>query len=182
MKFAICQELFVDWSWERQCRFIADVGYTGIEIAPFTLADRVTNVTAEQRQTLRKQAEDAGLDTVKVEVLGETVHLNAAEVKQIERDINSQIYARDFALIDQADMIVSFIPELDDGMPALSSGVERELQHAHEAAKEVFVIWMPKKEPSVFITQTANKIFRSPEEALMYFQKQYEYKSPMLFD
>ncbi|MHC4963122.1 MAG: AAA family ATPase, partial [Planctomycetota bacterium] len=102
-----------------------------------------------------QQAEDAGLDTVKVEVLGETVHLNAAEVKQIERDINSQIYARDFALIDQADMIVSFIPELDDGMPALSSGVERELQHAHEAAKEGFVIWMPKKEPSVFITQTA---------------------------
>ena len=129
-----------------------------------------------------QQAEDAGLDTVKVEVLGETVHLNAAEVKQIEQDINSQIYARDFALIDQADMIVSFIPELDDGMPALSSGVERELQHAHEAAKEVFVIWMPKKEPSVFITQTANKIFRSPEEALNYFQKKYEYKSPLLFE
>ena len=129
-----------------------------------------------------QQAKDAGLDTVQVEVLGETVHLDAGEVKQIERDINSQIYARDFALIDQADMIVSFIPELDDGMPALSSGVERELQHAHEAAKEVFVIWMPKKEPSVFITQTANKIFRSPKEALKYFQKEYEYKSPLLFD
>ena len=129
-----------------------------------------------------QQAEKAGLDTVKVEVLGETVHLDAAEVKQIERDINSQIYARDFALIDQADMIVSFIPELDDGMPALSSGVERELQHAHEAAKEVFVIWTPKKEPSVFITQTANKIFPSPKEALEYFAKQYEYKSDLLFE
>jgi hypothetical protein len=69
------------------------------------------------------------------------------EVRQIERDINSQIYARDFALIDQADMIVSFIPELPDGLPALSSGVERELQHAHEAAKQVYVIWMPKKTP-----------------------------------
>ena len=129
-----------------------------------------------------QQAQKAGSDTVQVEVLGETVHLDAAEVKQIERDINSQIYARDFALIDQADMIVSFIPELDDGMPALSSGVERELQHAHEAAKEVFVIWMPEKEPSVFITQTANKIFRTPKEALKYFEKEYEYKSPLLFE
>ncbi|MHC5173473.1 MAG: AAA family ATPase [Planctomycetota bacterium] len=129
-----------------------------------------------------QQAQKAGSDTVQVEVLGETVHLDAVEVKQIERDINSQIYARDFALIDQADMIVSFIPEQDDGMPALSSGVERELQHAHEAAKEVFVIWMPEKEPSVFITQTANKIFRSPKEALKYFEKEYEYKSPLLFE
>jgi len=108
--------------------------------------------------------------------------LNTEEVRQIERDINSQIYARDFALIDQADMIVSFVPELADGMPALSSGVERELQHAHEAAKQVYVIWMPKKEPSVFVTQTANKIFRSPNEALKYFKKQYEYKSDKLFE
>ena len=38
MKFAICQELFENWEWERQCRFIAEVGYQGIEVAPFTLA------------------------------------------------------------------------------------------------------------------------------------------------
>lgn len=129
-----------------------------------------------------EQARQAGRETIDVEVLGETIQLDAEEVRQIERDINSQIYARDFALIDQADMIVSFIPELADGMPALSSGVERELQHAHEAAKQVYVIWMPKKEPSVFVTQTANKIFRSPNEALRYFQTQYEYKSDKLFE
>ena len=33
MKFAICQELFEDWEWDRQCRFISECGYTGIEIA-----------------------------------------------------------------------------------------------------------------------------------------------------
>ena len=129
-----------------------------------------------------QQAKEQGRDAIEVEVLGEKVQLDVAEVQQIEPDINSQIYARDFALIDQADMIVSFIPELDDGMPALSSGVERELQHAHEAAKQVYVIWMPKKEPSVFVTQTANKIFRTPAEAKQYFEKNYEYKSPLLFD
>src|ERR1700730_14233462 len=61
MKFAICQELFVDWDWERQCRFISEVGYTGIEVAPFTLAPLVTGVSAERRQTLKKQAADHGL-------------------------------------------------------------------------------------------------------------------------
>lgn len=64
MKFAICQELFVDWDWERQCRFIAEVGYTGIEVAPFTLAPRITDVSPERRTTLRRQAEDHGLTIV----------------------------------------------------------------------------------------------------------------------
>lgn len=128
------------------------------------------------------KAKKQGLNTVAVRVLGETVELDTEEVRQIEPDINSQIYARDFALIDQADMIVSFIPELPDGRPALSSGVERELQHAHEAAKQVYVIWMPKTPPSVFITQTANKVFRSPEEAMRYFGEQYAYKSELLFE
>lgn len=61
MRFAICHELFENWDWERQCRFIAKVGYTGIELAPFTLASRITEVSAEKRTTLRKQAEDQGL-------------------------------------------------------------------------------------------------------------------------
>lgn len=61
MKFAICQELFENWDWERQCRFIAETGYEGIEVAPFTLAPRITDVSAERRAVLRKQAEDKGL-------------------------------------------------------------------------------------------------------------------------
>jgi len=61
MKFAICQELFENWDWERQCRFIAETGYQGIEVAPFTLAPRITEVSRDRRAELRKQAEDQGL-------------------------------------------------------------------------------------------------------------------------
>jgi sugar phosphate isomerase/epimerase len=61
MKFAICQELFVDWEWERQCRFIAEVGYTGIEVAPFTLARRIGDIPPQRRKLLKRQAEDQGL-------------------------------------------------------------------------------------------------------------------------
>ena len=129
-----------------------------------------------------EQAQKHGKKTVTVQALGETIELDAEEVRQIEPDINSQIYARDFVLIDQADMIVSFIPELPDGRPALSSGVERELQHAHEDAKQVYVIWTPKTPPSVFVTQTANKVFSSAEEAIAYFQDNYTYKSELLFE
>jgi adenylate kinase len=119
-----------------------------------------------------EQAVKEGKKGIEVEALGQKFCLEVEEIKRIQRDIHSQIYARDFALIDQADRIVSFIPELPDGMPALSSGVERELQHAHEASKEVYVIWKPRKDPSVFITQTATKVFGSTEELIQYFSKE----------
>jgi len=116
-------------------------------------------------------ASQEGLDYVEVTALGRKVRLDLGEVQQIERDINSQIYARDFMLIDQSDMIISFIPTLDDGRAAISSGVERELQHAHEAAKEVYVIWTAKQTPSVFVTQTATKVFNNIAGAVEFFKK-----------
>ncbi len=119
-----------------------------------------------------RKAKLKGIEYIEVDVLGKKILLNADQVLQIERDINSQIYARDFLLIDQSDMIISYIPTLADGRAAISSGVERELQHAHEAAKEVFVIWTAKHPPSVFVTQTATKVFKTAEEALGFFEKE----------
>ena len=98
------------------------------------------------------------------------LRVSVREVLDIAGDIDGQIYMRDFKLIDQSDMICSYIPELPGGMPGLSSGVERELQHAFEHAKEVYVVWKPKKSPSPFITETATKIFSSVDEALSYFE------------
>ncbi|HIJ53157.1 MAG TPA: AAA family ATPase [Planctomycetes bacterium] len=118
-----------------------------------------------------RQAGQKGLDFVELTVLGRTIRLDLHEVRQIERDINSQIYARDFLLIEQSDMIISFIPALGDGRAAISSGVERELQHAHEAAKEVYVIWTSKQPPSVFVTQTATKVFTDLNCAIEFFEK-----------
>jgi adenylate kinase len=117
------------------------------------------------------KAVQEGRDFVEVTGLGQTTRLPVDEIRQIERDINSQTYARDFMLIDQADMIISFIPTLPDGRPAVSSGVERELQHAHEAAKEVYVIWTARRRPSVFVTQTATKVLANLDGAVEFFTK-----------
>jgi adenylate kinase len=111
-----------------------------------------------------------GESKIMVDVNGRQVEFDVNEVTSVARDIDAQIYARDFKLIDQSDMIVSFIPELPSGKPGLSSGVERELQHAYENTKEVYVVWKPKADPSPFITETATRMFVSTQEALDHFQ------------
>jgi sugar phosphate isomerase/epimerase len=60
-RYAICNELFEGWDFERICRTVADLGYAGLELAPFTLAPRITEVSAAQRRQLRQQAAAHGL-------------------------------------------------------------------------------------------------------------------------
>ncbi len=118
-----------------------------------------------------------GQTTIDVKTADGMVTLKTADVAQISADITGQIYARDFKMVDQSDMIISLIPELPNGKPAISSGVERELQHAFEGGREVFVIWACRGTPSPFVTGTATRVFKTTEEALAYF-KEKGYLSP----
>jgi adenylate kinase len=115
-------------------------------------------------------AKEAGRPTVEIDTPGGPVTFNTDEVVQISGDISGQIYARDFKMVDQSDMIVSLVPELPSGKPGLSSGVERELHHAWEGGKEVYVVWACRGTPSPFISETATKVFRSVDEALAHFR------------
>ena len=62
--FAICNETFGDWTWRQVCEFVAQVGYNGVEIAPFTFAPSVQEISPQQRQEIRQIAADNGLDIV----------------------------------------------------------------------------------------------------------------------
>lgn len=64
MKFAICNELFEGWPFAQVCQYVKSVGYDGLEVAPFTLAPRITAVNAARRHDLRRQAEDAGVEII----------------------------------------------------------------------------------------------------------------------
>ena len=97
--------------------------------------------------------------------------VSVKQVLDIAGDVDGQIYSRDFKMVRQSDMIVSLVPELPDGMPGLSSGVERELHHAFEHGRDVYVVWKPKRSPSPFITETATAVFKSVEEALAHFEQ-----------
>lgn len=62
MKFAICNETYQDWAVEDQFRHASEIGYDGIEIAPFTLEESAFDISAERRAELRKMSADYGLE------------------------------------------------------------------------------------------------------------------------
>jgi sugar phosphate isomerase/epimerase len=64
MPYAICNETFEGWDHEKVCRLVSQLGYGGLEIAPFTLAQSVTAVSPDQRRKLRRQAEEYGLKII----------------------------------------------------------------------------------------------------------------------
>lgn len=64
MKFAICNELFQDWPFDKAFDFSRKCGYTGIEFAPFTIEKNAYEISANRRAEVRSQAEKAGLEVV----------------------------------------------------------------------------------------------------------------------
>ncbi|MEO7151681.1 MAG: sugar phosphate isomerase/epimerase family protein [Burkholderiaceae bacterium] len=61
MRFALCNEVLQPLAFERQCALAAALGYDGLEVAPFTLADDPTNFTDAMSATWRRVAADHGL-------------------------------------------------------------------------------------------------------------------------
>src|SRR5438270_779955 len=64
IRLGICNELFEGWEFAEVCRTVKRLGYEGIEIAPFTLAPRITDLTSDRRREIRTMVEDSGLATI----------------------------------------------------------------------------------------------------------------------
>ncbi|MBC8350051.1 MAG: sugar phosphate isomerase/epimerase, partial [Verrucomicrobia bacterium] len=45
MKFAICNETYQGWDFSKTCDHVAETGYDGIEVAPFTLKEDPRELT-----------------------------------------------------------------------------------------------------------------------------------------
>jgi len=60
-EFSICNELFSSWRPEEVLKTVANLGYDGVEIAPFTLAEDVRNLDEGDRSSLRSLASANGI-------------------------------------------------------------------------------------------------------------------------
>lgn len=140
MKFAICQELFEGWEWERQCQFAASLGYTGMEVAPFTLAPRITDVSAAQRVTLREQAAKHGVEIIGLHwLLAKTtgLHLTTRNA-EVRRATTQYVIELGHACADLGGTLMVFGSPMQRN---LEDGVTLDEAFAHAA--EVFKGAMP---------------------------------------
>jgi sugar phosphate isomerase/epimerase len=88
MRFAICNEIFQGWTNEAVLEYCAKLGYGGLEIAPFTLAKSVTEISTQQRRQCREAAARAGMEICGLHWLlakTEGLHLNHPDAEVQER-------------------------------------------------------------------------------------------------
>jgi sugar phosphate isomerase/epimerase len=65
VKFGICSEVFKEWNdFGKTFSFVKETGYDGIEIAPFTMANYVTDIPASTRSEIVRRAEEVDLDVL----------------------------------------------------------------------------------------------------------------------
>jgi sugar phosphate isomerase/epimerase len=63
-RHSMCNEAFEGWPLAKTCQAIRRAGYTGIEIAPFTLAEKPADITAAARREYREIIRSEGLSFV----------------------------------------------------------------------------------------------------------------------
>ena len=60
-QYSLCNEVF-RLPIEQTIRHVAELGFDGIEIAPFTIANSVDDIPSRRREEIRRSAEDAGIE------------------------------------------------------------------------------------------------------------------------
>lgn len=140
MKFAICNETFLDWPLDKAFAFARECGYTGIEIAPFTIDTDVRRISSQKRDKVRAQADQAGL-----EVVG--LHWLLAKTEGFHLTSPQAVIRR--ATTDYLCELARFCRDLGGGMMVFGSPQQRNLpasaslEQAMRHAAEVFRGAMP---------------------------------------
>jgi sugar phosphate isomerase/epimerase len=135
MKFAICNEIFKGWALEEIFAYASKLGYEGVEIAPFTIADSVTSISAAERQGIREaagrnQIEIAGIHWVLVKPEG--LYINHPDEAIRERTARYFCDLVDFCADIGGKVMVVGSPKQRNVMPGVAP------EQAWEWATETF--------------------------------------------
>ncbi|MBA7570118.1 D-psicose 3-epimerase [subsurface metagenome] len=63
-RLAICNEIFENLDFSQLCKRMSEIGYDGIEIAPFTIAKDVRTFPTDRRHEMKKIAQSHGLEII----------------------------------------------------------------------------------------------------------------------
>src|ERR1041385_3904421 len=135
MNFAICNEIFRDWKIEDVFAYASRIGYQAVEIAPFTLANSVTEIPAIERGKIREAAarnniQIAGIHWVLVKPDG--LYMNCPDAGIRQRTATYFCDLVDFCADLGGRVMVVGSPKQRDVMPGVSN------EQAGEWALETF--------------------------------------------
>jgi sugar phosphate isomerase/epimerase len=134
-RFAICNELFQDWPWDRALELTLECGYTGWEIAPFTMAPSANQVSPARRAEIAKQIASSG-----VEVVG--LHWLLAKTEGYH--LTTQDTAIRSRTADYLRQLSQLCRDLGGGLMVLGSPLQRnfppEMTHAEAARNATQVL------------------------------------------
>jgi len=135
MKFAICNEIFQGWKLEDAMAYAASAGYDAIELAPFTIAPFVTDISAAERQRIREMAARAGIAICGIHwvlVQAEGMYLNHSDSSVRQRTAKYFCELVDFCADIGGKTIVVGSPKQRNLLPGVA------LPQALEWAAETF--------------------------------------------
>jgi sugar phosphate isomerase/epimerase len=178
MKFAICNEIFKGWNLDDTLAYVKRLGYSAVEIAPFTLANSVTDISATDRQKIRDSAgrigiEIAGIHWVLVKPEGLYINHTDANIRHHTSDYFRELV--DFCADIGGKVIVVGSPKQRNILPGVTPEQGREWAAttfrnavAQAAARQVTVCFEPLSPAETnFINTAADAIrftgqFKSP--------------------
>jgi sugar phosphate isomerase/epimerase len=129
MKFAICNEIFKGWKLEDTFSYAKRLGYSAVEIAPFTLADSVTGIAAAERKKIRDSAERIGIEIAGIHwvlVKPEGLYINHTDASIRERTSHYFRELVDFCADIGGKVIVVGSPKQRKIMPGVTPEQARE--------------------------------------------------------
>jgi len=135
VKFAICNEIFQGWKIEEVFAHAAGLGYAGVEIAPFTLANSVTEIDAGERQRIREAAARANIGIVGLHwvlVKPEGLYINHPDEALRRRTADYFCHLVDFCADLGGRLIVVGSPKQRNLLPGVT------LEQATAWARETF--------------------------------------------
>lgn len=135
VKFGICNEIFKDWKIDDVFTYCARIGYDAVEIAPFTLAKYVTEISAAERRRIRDSAARAGIAISGIHwvlVQAEGMYLTSPEAETRERTAKYFCDLVDFCADLGGGIIVVGSPKQRSLLPGVT------LEQAWGWAAEVF--------------------------------------------
>ncbi len=135
MKFAICNETFEGDSQREGLRLAKELGYTGVEVAPFTLGTYAEEISSHARREYRSMVEDMGM-----EVIG--LHWLLAKTSGFH--LTTQDAGVRSKTADYLRRLIGLCSDLGGGVMVLGSPAQRNfvapMTHAQAAANAVDVL------------------------------------------